>query len=279
MYSNVRKGVLLLAAVLWAAGFPSLAAGQPGKTIRLPDADRKMLDTYLGKGVVGRAVEARPLTEPLKWMPLEENAWRYRMTYGNRKGKTVDDRILRLDRPASDANWRMEIDKTEILYLRTTPSGDVECVTHTDLDTGLDSVNDPPAPHLVRGLKPGQSIKRHFRVKVFDPGKRGRAKYSGELDLVLTYVGAYEVTVPEGRFEAVLTKSTCTGKVGPANVADVRYRLFARDVGMVAMVKDKTASAYLFFGVSSKIGKVLLEIPPKAASDAPATRPARTPPG
>ncbi len=271
VYKARWTSVLLLAAMLLAIGTPQVAAGRQDRTIPLPDEDREMLDTYLGKGVVGQAVEAMPLTEPPKWMPLKKDTWRYRMTYGNWKGQTIDDRISPLKQHASGADWKMEIDKTEILYLRKTPSGNVECVYHTDLDTGLDSANDPPEPYLVQGLKPGQSIKKHYGVKVFDPNKPSKVKYRGELDLTLTYIGAYKVAIPAGTFEAVLIKATCKGKVGPANVVDVRYHLFVQDVGMVAMVKDNIASAYLFFGSSSKIGKVLVEIPQKAATGAPAT--------
>jgi hypothetical protein len=249
---------------------PHLAAGQQGTIVPLPDKDREMLDTYLGKGVVGRPVEARPLTEPLKWMPLEKNTWRYRMTYGDLKGQIVEDRVSRLEQPASGAEWKLELDKTEILFLRKTPSGDVVCATHSDLNTGMDSVNDPPALQVVQGMKPEQSVEKHFSVKVFDPREPSKVKYNGGLDLTLTYVGAYEVTTPAGRFEAVLIKSICRGEVGPATVMDVRYRLYAQGAGMVAMVKDKLASAYLFFGDHSKTGKVLLEIPKKATTEAPA---------
>jgi hypothetical protein len=263
--------VLLPAVILLVIGTPQIVAARLGRSIPLPDKDREMLDTYLGKGVVGQAVEAMPLMDPLKWMPLKKNTWRYRMTYGKWKGQTIDDRISPLERHASGADWKMEIDKTEILYLQRTPSGDIECVSHTDLDTGLDSANDPPEPHLTQGLKPGQSIKKHFSVKVNDPSEPSKVKYSGDLDLTLTYVGAYKIATPAGTFEAVLTRSICKGKVGPANVVDVRYQLFAQDVGMVAMAKDNIASAYLFFGTSSKIGKVLVEIPQKAATEAPAT--------
>ena len=257
--------LIVLLLVFWT---PRPVVGQQGVTVALPDKDREVLDTYLGKDVVGRAVEAKPLTEPLKWMPLETNAWRYQMTYGDLKGRIVEDRISRLEPPASGANWKLELDKAEILFLRKAPCGDVECVTHSDLDSGMDSTNDPPAPQAVQGMKPGQSVQKHFNVKVSDPHEPGKVKYTGQLDLTLTYVGAYQVRTPAGTFEAVLLKSACKGKVGPAKVVDVRYRLFARDVGMVAMVKDKLASAYLLFGDHTKTGKVLAEIPKKAVAEA-----------
>jgi hypothetical protein len=271
MNTNVKAqwtGLLFLGAAVLVLGMAREAAGQQATTFPLPDADRQALDTYLGTGVVGKAVAARPITDPLKWMPLENTTWQYLMTSGDLKGQTVDHKFSRLERDESGANWKVEIGKTDILFLRKTASDDVEFMSHPELDTGLNPSNDPPAPVLVRGMKPGQTIKKQFNVKVYYLNEPGKTKHEGSLELALTYVGAYEVTTPAGKFEAALIKSDYKGKVGPAKVEDVQYRLVTEGVGVVAMVEDKSVSAYLLYKDYTKIGKVLAEMPKRAATGA-----------
>ncbi len=272
MYSNVKvrwTSVLFVGAAVLVLGTTRYAAGQQGVTIPLPDADRQALETYLGTGVVGKAVPAKPITDPLKWVPLENATWRYQMTSGDLKGQIVDHKFSRLERDESGANWKVEIGNTDILFLRKTKSDDVEFMSHPELDTGLNPANDPPAPLLVRGMKPGQTVKKKFNVKVYYLNEPSKVKHSGSLELALTYVGAYEVTTPAGKFEAALIKSDYKGKVGPAKVEDVQYRLFVEGVGIAAMVEDKSVSAYLVYKDYTKIGKVLAEVPKRAAASQP----------
>jgi hypothetical protein len=267
MYSTVKTkwmSVLLAAASALALGLARDATGQQGPTIELPKEDREALDKFLGKGVVGKAVPAKPLAEPLKLVPLENTTWRYRMTSGDLKGQIVDHRFSRLERDASGATWKAEIGKTDILFLRKTESNNVEFVSHPELDTGLNTVYHPSAPLLVRDMKPGQTSTKTFDVKVYYLDEPGKVKHSGSLELTLTYVGAYEVTTPAGKFEAALIKSDYKGKVGPAKVEDVQYRLLVESVGVAAMIEKKDVSAYLLYKDRTKIGKVLAEMPKKA---------------
>ena len=272
MYPDLKvrwMSVLFAVAMGLVLGLPRHAAAQQGAAIPLPDEDRKALDTYLGAGVVGKAVAGKPLTEPLKWAPLENSTAHYQMTSGDQKGQLVDHKFSGLERDPSGATWKVEIGKTDLLYMRKTESGDVEFMSHPELDTGLNTAYQPPAPLLVKGMKPGETVKKHFDVKVYYLNEPDKIKHSGSLDLALTYVGAYEVTTPAGKFEAALIKSDYTGKVGPAKVDDVQYRLFVEGVGVVAMIEDKSVSAFLVYNDYTKIGKVLAEIPKQAP-----TRPA-----
>jgi hypothetical protein len=259
--------VLLVASTAFVlAGGRYAVAASGGQPIPLPGEDKKILDKFLGKGVVGKAVVGKPMDEPLRFVPLENTTWRYRMTSGDLKGKVVDHKFSSLERDPSGATWKAEIGDTDILMLRKTETNNVEFVSHPELDTGLITTYDPPAPLLVRGAKPGDSGKVKFNVKVYYMDNPGKLKHEGYLELKLSYVGAYEVTTPAGKFEAALVKSDYQGKVGPAKVSDVQYRFLAEGVGVVAMIEQKDVSAYLLYKDHTKIGKVLEEIPAEVAA-------------
>ena len=224
MYSNVKARwmILLCVGAFCTAPWLTRAATaqiDAGKVIQLPAEDRKILDEFLGKGVVGKAVAGKPLTEPLKFVPLENTTWRYRMTSGDLKGQIVDHKFSRLERDASGATWKVEIGKTDILFLRKTESDNVEFVSHPELDTGLNTAYYPPAPLLVRDMKPGQTSKKKFDVKVYYLNEPGKVKHSGSLELALTYVGAYEVTTPAGKFEAAHNGTIFLDEVGDLDLA------------------------------------------------------------
>ena len=74
-----------------------------------------------------------------------------------------------------------------------------------------------------------------------------------------TYLGAYEITVPEGKFETVLIRSSYAGKVGPAHVVDGGYAFYTRDVGIVASVERMHVTAFLFYDKRTKTPKVLVQ--------------------
>jgi len=107
-------------------------------------------------------------------------------------------------------------------------------------------------------VKPGESRTVKSKLKVYDLSHPDHLSHKGHLDVKYTYVGAYRVTVPEGSYEAVLLKWQYNGKIGPAKVDDVQYRLLAKDVGTVAMIEKKSVSAMLFYNEHVNIGSVLV---------------------
>ena len=56
----------------------------------------------------------------------------------------------------------------------------------------------------------------------------------------------------------MLLKWIYTGKIGPAKVNDLQYRLLAEGVGPIAEVEKKKVSAMLVYKSESKAGKVLV---------------------
>ena len=68
---------LLVTALVFTLGPVHQAVADPaaGKVIPMPKDDQKILEKFLGKGVVGKAVAGKPIDDPLKFVPLENTAW------------------------------------------------------------------------------------------------------------------------------------------------------------------------------------------------------------
>jgi hypothetical protein len=77
--------------------------------------------------------------------------------------------------------------------------------------------------------------------------------------VIYAYLGVYEITVPAGKYEAVLIKSSYRGKVGPAHVVDGGYAFYARGVGMVASIERMHVTAFIFYDKRTKTPKVLIQ--------------------
>ena len=195
MRTKARGMLWTVAAVCLPAMLLITVPAGADTPIALPKADKEILDKFLGPDVVGKAVVGKPLAEPLKFVPLENSTWRYRMTSGDAKGKVIDHKFSALERDPSGATWKAEIGETDIIYLRKTETNNVEFVSHPELDTGLITVNYPPAPLLVKGMKPGESQKFQFEVKVYYLDNPQKEKHSGQLEVTLTYV--------RGKFQAL----------------------------------------------------------------------------
>ena len=96
-------------------------------------------------------------------------------------------------------------------------------------------------------------------MKVYDLSDPKEVSHRGYFNMIYTYVGAYEVTVPAGKFHASLFRSEYKGKIGPASVEDVQYRFLAKGVGPVALIEKLDVSAFLVYHDHTKYGKVLVE--------------------
>jgi hypothetical protein len=96
-------------------------------------------------------------------------------------------------------------------------------------------------------------------VKVYALHDPTHLKYKGQLKVTHTYLGAYEITVPAGKYETVLIRSSYVGKVGPAHVVDGGYTFYARGVGIVASVERMHVTAFLFYDKRTKTPKVLIQ--------------------
>ena len=230
----------------------------PGKIVQLNENDREAL-TILGEGVVGKALPARPIKNTAGLMPLREGKWTYQITAGNREGTQQTASISRTHRKNEPILWHRTIkgDYTEFFSVQS--NGAVNLASEMDLKQGVITHYDPMFPVMFDGMGPGDKSQVETEIKVYDLHDPAFLKYSGHLTVTHTYVGAYEVTVPAGKYSARLIKSSYVGKVGPAHVVDGSYVFYAENVGMVASVERMHVTAFLFYDKHTKTPKVLIQ--------------------
>ena len=120
---------------------------------------------------------------------------------------------------------------------------------------------NPPEPLLIAGMNAGDSKALTMKVNVYDLSDPKDVEHKGSLDVTLTYVGAYRVTVPAGTFDAALLKWDFKGKIGPASVEDIQARFVAPGIGMVAAAEKRDVAAFLIYNDNTKVGKVLVQKP------------------
>ena len=128
----------------------------------------------------------------------------------------------------------------------------------SDFHEGVVVVTTPPNAFVLKGMRPDESREFAQTVSIDYLDTPDKVDYSGSLTGTFTYVGAYEVTVPAGTFQAVLLRTKCQGKVGPAHTEDTAYYFLAPGVGVVAMITQEDAEAFYVIHIDTTLGKVLV---------------------
>ncbi len=259
-----RLGFLISVVVLLGSisivGAPSRAYAEDsvsGNIIELQKEDKEAL-AILGKGVVGKALPAKPITDTARLMPLNEGTWTYAVLAGDHKGTNQEDIIARPKHEESGASWRRIVGKKYIEYYRVMNGGKIEMVSEVDLVEDVLTRYAPLFTVMFNGMGPGEKNEMKTNIRVYDLHDPNDEKYKGHLKVSHTYVGAYEVTVPAGKYQTVLIKSSYTGKVGPASVNDVGYVFYAEGVGIVASLERSHVAAFLFYDKRTKTPKILV---------------------
>ena len=229
-----------------------------GVVLELTTKDREAL-VILGEGVVGKALPAVPLTDTAKVMPLRKGRWAYRITAGKYEGSTQQATMSGSKGSQGQTLWQRTIKGDATEFFMVDGKGVINLISETDLRQNVITRYTPTFPIMLDGMKPGETCIRETGVKVFELHDPTHLKYEGRLKVTHTYVGAYEVTVPAGRYETVLIRSSYVGKVGPAHVVDGGYVFYAKGVGIVASVERMHVTAFLFYDKRNKTPKVLIQ--------------------
>ena len=257
MRRSTNLGPISVLAIV-AASVLGATQSSADDVIPLPSEDQQVLDEYLGKGVIGDAVAASPLNDPSKYYPLRASTLSYKLTSGEQKGTTENHVFTELKRDHPGSSWKEAWGTDDALFLNRDEKGNIHLVTHNEHGEGVITQYLTPEPMVLVGMKPGESRTVKSKLKVYDLSHPDHLSHKGRLDVKFTYVGAYQVTVPQGSYEAVLLKWEYKGKIGPAKVDDVQYRLLAQDVGTVAMIEKKNVSAMMVYSEHVKTGSVLV---------------------
>jgi hypothetical protein len=206
-------------------------------------------------GVVGEPVPAFPIDPAL--VALAPGSRTYDIVSGNDSGTTETHTIAALPRDATGTRWRYTVgDRT--VFLRAAPGDSLGIVSEEDSEQGVLTRYSPPEPLLVAGMNAGDTRTLKINVSVYDLNDPDNLEHQGAVDLTLTYVGAYRVTVPAGSYDAALLRWAYKGKVGPASIEDIQARLVAPEVGVVAMAGKRDIAAMLLYNDHAKVGKVLV---------------------
>jgi hypothetical protein len=230
-----------------------------GEIIPLSQGDRKAIESYLGKGVVGKAVAAPVIDDAGKVYGLRAGTWTGKISSGKHSGKSGTWSLGPSKSAGSSGSWRGAMGDSQVIFLTKTDEGHVVAVSDIEHAHGVLTRFTPPEPRVEKGMKPGDSSKVNIDIKVFDAKNPKHLEHKGKLDLTYTYVGAYKTTVPAGTFDALLFKWHYKGKVGPASIDNAIYRFFAPGVGPVAFIEFKHISAVLVYQDTEKWGWVLTE--------------------
>lgn len=253
--ARIRIGVALAVAIP-AALLASTAFAE------LPELDhdtRKALAS-LGEGVVGKAIPAKPIPNLHDFVGIREGTYHYRVV-----GEKGDDakyaetfeKIPKNERGATMKRTRPDF----VDHMKVTEDGDVYFTTELDTDLGYLVHLSPHGSPVGLGLAPGESRKASAKLDVFKEGDESDRVYQGSIDSTITYLGAFEVTVPAGTFEAVLFRDDFEIKVGPADVRDVRYTFISKDAFKVAAVERLNISALLIYHSNTQTPIVLVDYP------------------
>ncbi|MBK8177087.1 MAG: hypothetical protein IPK66_18065 [Rhodospirillales bacterium] len=245
-------------AIALAISVPVLAKAQgAGALVPLPAAMQQAATKYL-PGVVGDPVPAFPIDPDLAMLRAGERT--YAIVSGADAGTTEQHVITPVAGDKTGRQWRYQVGDRAV-YLQDTPGKSLTIVSEADGDQGVLTRYNPPEPMLIAGMNAGDSKHLKMKVKVYDISDPDDLEHEGALDVTLTYVGAYKVTVPAGTFDAALLRWDFEGTVGPATVKDIQGRFVAPGVGMVAAAEHRNVAAFFVYNDDTKVGKVLATAP------------------
>jgi hypothetical protein len=215
----------------------------------------------LGEGVVGKALPAPPLDDLLAWYmgTPKGGSWTYHVIKGDKKHLRIET-IAPAEGRSGQQAWKQKLGDEYVQYMTLHADGSLGKSGEDDLDLSY-GCHFHPGVFLTPGLEAGKSKKIANKALAYKSDKPDHTSYSGDMDITLTYVGAYEVTTPAGIFPAALMRAEFDIKIGPANVKDVQYSFFAKGVGKVAEIEALKVSALLVYHSSEKTAKVLAEKP------------------
>lgn len=250
----MRKRSLAGLLALALSGATSAAAGP---VLELPAADRQMIDSLLGAGVVGKALPSEPITDASVYFPLVEKTATYSVTSGKNAGKQQTLRVHKGQRPGGTPAWRFELSPTLAGFLNEIEGGNLMMPAVTDTGEGVVVTTTPANPFVIEGMQPGESRPLTQKVSVNYLDNPADQRYSGELTGTYTYLGMHQVTVPAGTFPTALIRLKYSGKVGPAETQDTAYYFFAPKVGVVAMISQEDVEAFWIIHIDTRSGKLL----------------------
>jgi len=251
--------LLLLLAGLLAAARLRAEFEAPGSPPPLPSEAREALSP-LGDGVVGEALPAPPITDPSRLRHLRAGVWKYRILQGKRDGGIETVRVDVEGEEAAGEAVKVVYDSGEVQHLVVTYDHEVEKLSQLDAGSKRLVVYRPGLV-LEPRMRVGERKRVQSDLSTHRGASSGKVEYRGKLDYTITYVGAYRVTTPAGRFDARLLRHEYEMTIGPATAHYRSYGFYVDDVGLVAEVSEEKITALLLYRRSDRSARVLAEFP------------------
>jgi hypothetical protein len=245
----------ILAFLLLAYAAESFSAGSVNP---LSAKDKNQL-AILGAGVVGAAIEAQVITDPIKYYRPIHGTWQYRITSGSKKGQLYDESLTPIPKNAQGATWKRS--RPEYDDLISVTGNSIHLSNEVDHDHGLLVQFKPRGFLLTSTLKPGESRTMKGTAHAFKLSDPTTEYKTFTMEEIYTYVGAYKVKTPAGIFDALLFRNDFKVSSGDVTVDDSRYSFFAEGVGKVAGIEQAHATVLFFFHFNEKLPKVLVDYP------------------
>jgi hypothetical protein len=260
---RVSLGIAALGLALLAApGARRVRAAEEPRhatAVALSSETRAALEP-LGEGVVGEALPAAPITRPPKLYHLQPGHWEYRIVAGANRGHVEKVQIERVASDDRDATWQIVTNTGDLQQFKVTRQHEVVKLAQEDADSDRLVVYQPGLV-LDPGMQVGQSKTVDAKIRSYKRQKREEVEYDGKLTYTTSYLGAYRVTTPAGRFDARLLRHEYDIKIGPAKSHNVSYSFYADGVGNVAEVARDDVSAVLVYRRKTLTARVLLTLP------------------
>jgi hypothetical protein len=247
----------VLAAVLTAGSACPAGAQGAGAVVPLPAQMQAAAQTYL-PGVVGDPVPSFTIDPGLA--KLSPGSRVYQVVSGPNAGNTEQHEIAKMPGEGKGGQWRYSIGNRSVI-LHEVSGESLSIISENDANQGVVTRYSPPQPLLLAGMNAGDSKQMTMKVNVYDLSDPTDLEHEGQLDVTLTYVGAYKVTVPAGTYDAALLRWHFKGEIGPASVEDIQARFLVPGVGMVAAAEKRDIAAFLIYNDNTKVGKVLAQTP------------------
>ncbi|MFA5920207.1 MAG: hypothetical protein WC856_02810 [Methylococcaceae bacterium] len=257
-----RRGWIAGFCVAWMAS-PGYPANATDNTLppELGERDRRMIESALGQTVLGRAISAPALADPVGFFAPVPGPRIYRLLNGERHGLDEPHRFITQEGQGGGRVWEYRIADGEALLFAEQTDGSIVLTGVNDFKEGVSIHYNPPKPFLTQGMAAGDERKFTVQAQIFKLKEPGHLVHSGRLDGISVSLGTYQITVPAGQFDAMLIKSTTHGSIGPAKIDNTQYHFFALHDGIVASLEQREVNALGVYHATVKAPRVLIAKP------------------
>lgn len=257
-----RRGWIAGFCLAWMAS-PGYPADATDNTLppALGEHDRRMIENALGQTVVGRAISAPALADPVGFFAPVPGPRIYRLLNGERPGLDEPHRFITQECQGGGRVWEYRIADGEALLFAEQADGSIVLTGVNDFKEGVSIHYNPPKPFLTQGMAAGEERKFTVQAQIFKLKEPGHLVHSGSLDGISVSLGTYQITVPAGQFDAMLIKSATHGSIGPAKIDNTQYHFFALHAGIVASLEQREVNALGVYHATVKTPRVLIAKP------------------